>query len=117
MKLHYAVARPRGPRRSGGDITEAIAGFNRVRKTDAQNFLFQIGRFGWSTNTDFDAEYKRGPNPPNQPLGYHVEKVYDYPVICYCAGKRSDPIERCSYATSPTLRSSADTSDTPGRRK
>jgi hypothetical protein len=97
-KFHCAVARPHGPRRSCGDITEAIAAFNRVRKTDAQNFLFQIGRFGWSTNTDFYAEYKPGPNPPKQPLGYHIEKVYNYPVICYYAGKRSAPIKRCSYA-------------------
>ncbi|MGO9901379.1 MAG: hypothetical protein ACLP50_16790 [Solirubrobacteraceae bacterium] len=97
-KFHCAVARPSGPRQSCGDITEAIAAFNRVRKTDAQNFLFQIGRFGWSTNTDFYAEYKPGPNPPNQPLGYHVEKVYNDPVICYYAGRRSDPIKRCSYA-------------------
>lgn len=38
------------------------------------------------------------PNPPRQPLGYHVEKVYNYPVICYYAGRRRDPIKRCSYA-------------------
>jgi hypothetical protein len=97
-KFHCAVARPSGPRRSCGDVTDAIAAFNRVRKTAAQNFLFQIGRFGWSTNTDFYSEYKPGPNPPNQPLGYQVEKVYNYPVICYYAGKRSRPIKRCSYA-------------------
>jgi len=96
--FHCAVARPKGPRRSCGDVTEAIAAFNRVRKTQAHNFLFQIGRFGWTTNTDFYAEYKPGPNPPHQPLGYHLEKVYTYPVICYYAGKRKDPIKRCSYA-------------------
>lgn len=36
-KFHCAVARAHGPRRSCGDITEAIAAFNRERKTQAHD--------------------------------------------------------------------------------
>ncbi|MDQ2897457.1 MAG: hypothetical protein M3Y09_17760 [Actinomycetota bacterium] len=95
------VATLRGPRKSCGTAgPKTEPDFNRQRRTFPANFRHAPGRFAYSVTDNYYGQYRPGPNPPGAPYGFHLATVYSYPWICYYAGTKKKPINRCSYALS-----------------
>ena len=96
--IDCALARPSGPRQSCGSKSKTEPGYDTRRATFEANFYYTIGRFAYTINDTFYGEFKPGPNPPGASRGFTLARVYGYPVICYRAGSRRDPVKRCSFA-------------------